>query len=143
MPPPFLMERLSRMSPEEREGMLKRLPPDRRALLEDRLREYDQLPQEAKDRLRREYNGFRQLPPEKQDEVRKMFRKFSELAPDRRRQLRRELMQLRDMPADKRGLVLNSERFRSEYSEEERDLLEHLSGALPSPAPPAAAAEVQ
>jgi hypothetical protein len=139
VPPHLVMERLSRMTPEERDRLLANMSPKRRMLLEDRLGKYTRMPTEAKQRLREEYDSFHQLPPEKQDEVRKLYKQFSELPDDRRRTLRRELVRLRNMPEQRRAGRMQSERFQSEYSESERALLTNLVEILarhPSQPPP-------
>lgn len=139
VPSHLLMERLSRMTPQERDRLFSNLPPERRSLIEDRLGKYSQMPSAAKERLREEYNSFQQLPAEKQDEVRKLYKQFSELPEDRRRPLRRELVRLRNMADDRRTQRMESEQFRSDYSESERALLTSLVEILarhPAQAPP-------
>src|SRR5688572_15464 len=79
VPPHLVMERLSRMTPGERDRLFSTLPAQRRSLLEDRLDKYNKMPSEAKKRLREEFNSFQQLPSEKQDEVRKLYKQFSDL----------------------------------------------------------------
>ena len=140
VPPHLVMERLSRMTPGERDRLFSKLPPERRSLLEERLGKYSKMPSEAKERLRDEYNSFQQLPADKQEEVRKLYKQFSELPEDRRPALRKELVRLRNMPAERRTRRMGSERFRTEYSDSERTLLTSLVEILtkhPSQAPPA------
>jgi hypothetical protein len=140
VPPHLVMERLSRMTPGERDRLFSKLPAERRSLLEERLDKYNKMPSEAKERLREEFNSFQQLPAEKQEEVRKLYKQFSDLPEDRRPVLRRELHRLRGMPADRRARRMSTDRFRSEYSEAERALLAALVEILerhPGQAPPA------
>ena len=132
VPPHLVMERLSRMTPVERDRLFSKLPSERRSLLEDRLDKYNKMPSEAKQRLREEFNSFQQLPAEKQDEVRKLYKQFSELPEDRRPVLRREIHKLRGLPAERRAQRMASDRFRSEYSESERTLLAALVDILRS-----------
>ena len=140
VPPHLVMERLSRMTPGERDRLFSKLPPERRSLLEDRLGKYSRMPHEAKQRLRDEYNSFQQLPADKQEEVRKLYKQFSELPEDRRPALRRELVRLRNIPAKRRTKRMASNKFLAEYSDTERTLLASLVDILsqhPSEAPPA------
>jgi hypothetical protein len=118
------------MSPEQRDRMLSKLPPERKATVERRLERYNNLPPDAKKRLSDEYDQFQKLAPEKQEAVRKMFREFNELPQDRRPQVRRELNQLRRMSAEDRQARLSSEEFRNNFDSNERRLLETLSDAL-------------
>lgn len=136
VPPHLLMERLNRMKPAERERLLSRMPAERRNLVERRLQKFAELPPEARDRLHSEYTRFQQLPPEKQDNLRKLFKQFSAIEQERQRHLRRELVRLRNMPSERRAQRMSSERFRTEYNESERKLLEDLTGILATPAAP-------
>ena len=139
VPPHLLMERLSRMTPGERDRLFSKIPAERRSLLEDRLDKYNKMPSEAKQRLRDEFNSFQQLPAEKQDEVRKLYKQFSELPEDRRPVLRRELHRLRGLPPERRAWRMATERFRSDYNDSERTLLAALVEILskhPGQAPP-------
>jgi hypothetical protein len=126
-PPGHLVtERLSRMTPEERERTLSKLPPERRQAVEQRLEKYNSLPEPAKQRLREEYNVFQQLPPEKQDQMRALFKEFNGLAEQRRKSVRRELLRLRNMPPDRRMRRMGSEKFKAGYSDSERLLMGNL-----------------
>lgn len=131
-----MMERLNRMNPEERERLLKGLPPARRTALEDRLRRYEEMPPAAKERLRRDYDDFQSLTPEKQDEARKLFHRLSQVPEERRRDLRREIIRLRNMRPERRDARMGSDRFRSEFNDDERQVLQGLVDVLPNSAPP-------
>lgn len=127
-----IIDRLHRMPPDQRQRWLEKLPPERRARIEQQLKRYQNLPPARRKRLRKEYEAFRQLPPEKQETVRKLFRKFNDMPEERRGPLRRELQRLRRMDGEKRRMHLESESFKGDFSSEERRLLEELAGAMPS-----------
>ena len=128
-PPPTngMIERLNRMTPEQRERALGPLPADRREKVERRLERFNSLSPEEKQRLREEYQAFQSLPPEKQDAIRRSFRQFNDLPDDRRRPVRRELMYLRRLNEDERTARFESEAFRSRFNETERQLLQDLA----------------
>jgi hypothetical protein len=128
--PPFAFERFSRMSPEQRERMLDRLPPDRRAAVKERIQRFNDLPPDAKKRLGAQFDHFRQLPPEQQDVVRKTFREFKELPRERRAEIRRELHKLRRISSPERQARLASEEFRRKFNSGEQNILETLSHLL-------------
>ena len=65
------LDRLNRMPPAQRQRVLDRLPPERKAKIESRLEKYNQLPQAQKDRLRAQTELFQSLPPEKQEKAAK------------------------------------------------------------------------
>jgi Protein of unknown function (DUF3106) len=124
-----MLDRLNRMSPEQRERFLRDLPPERRNRIERQLERYSELSPEDRQRLRDRYQRFRQLPPDKQAEVRRLFRRFSGLPPARRPEIRREFIRLRSMSDSARRSRLESEEFRQIYSREERRLLEDLAAS--------------
>ncbi len=125
-----MLDRLNRMTPEQRERFLGSLTPERRNRIERQLERYRQLSPEERERLRNRYQRFRQLPPERQDEVRRLFRRFSDVPPARRPGIRREFMRLRGMSDSTRRSRIESEEFRRRYSLEERRLIEDLAGSL-------------
>ena len=61
--PDAQVNRLMKMSPEEREKVLANLPPQRRENLEKRLNRLDQLPADQKAELDRRFQEFQKLPP--------------------------------------------------------------------------------
>ena len=50
-----MLDRLERMSPEERQRALEKLPPERRQRIEERLRRYESLTPEERERIRRQF----------------------------------------------------------------------------------------
>ncbi|MBC7926601.1 MAG: DUF3106 domain-containing protein [Bryobacteraceae bacterium] len=131
VPPHLTLERLNRMTPEEREQLLSRMPRQRRLNFEDRLERFRSLPEPVRERLRLEYNNFQQLPPEKQDTVRKLFRRFSDIPEERRADVRRELARLRKMSPERRSKIMESPEFQADFNEMERELLAGLTANLP------------
>jgi len=121
------IERWMRMSPEQRQRALSKLPPERRQRIQERIRQYQQLSPQERQALRQRYDRFSQLPPQKQNQARDLFRRFSALPADRRQALQRELQQLRSLPdADRRARVA-SEDFRNRFSPSEQQMLQDLA----------------
>lgn len=137
VPPHVLMERLHNMDATERERLLQRLPPERRASVEKNLRRYEALPAEARKHLQRQFTAFRRMPQERQAEARELFRQLNSIPAERRLELRQEVVRLRFLKPEQREARMASDAFRAEYTEEERALLDRLANLLP--APPAAA----
>ena len=126
-----LIERLNRMTPQERQRALERLPADRRAHIEERLERLNAMPPRARQRLGRQYEAFQKLPPEKQETFRKAFRELNQLPEDRRPLVRREVVRLRNLPAERRASRMESESFQSQYNESERQLIRDLAEFIP------------
>jgi len=105
-----VVQRLLSMTPEEREKALARLPPERRAQVEQRLNRLAQLPPEQRAELQQRYQAFQSLPRDRQDAV------------------RLELQSLRALPPRLRQRRLASPGFQREYSPEEQRLLRESLG---------------
>jgi len=121
------IDRWNRMSPEERERQLAKLPPERARLIRERLRQYNQLPPEEKEALRENYERFSQLPPEKQEVVRRRMREFRELPQARRLAIRHEIEALRALPESERRARMNSEAFRTQFSPPEQQIIRDVT----------------
>jgi Protein of unknown function (DUF3106) len=126
------LERLRRMTPEQRERVLSLLAPERRQRVEARLAELDQMNDDQRARLGRRLQSFREMPVGDQDRLRDLAGQLNRMDPPRRQVLRRELLRLRTMAEAERQMRLESPQFRRLYSTEERSLLEQLGSlALP------------
>jgi hypothetical protein len=104
------IERLQRMSPEQREQALAKLPPERRQQMEQRLKRLERLTPEQRDLLDQRYQAFQSLPP------------------GRRVVVRAAMQQLRSMPEADRRARLNSEEAKRRFSPQELQLLREVSG---------------
>ena len=125
------LERLERMTPDERGKALRNLPAQRRQEIEQKLEQFDRLPAEERTRIRNQLERLNSLPPEKQNEVRRSIRQFRELPDDGRLAVRRELDRMAAMPDDARRAYLNSENFRNRYTPGEQQMMQDLSEILP------------
>ncbi len=131
--PHIMLDRLSEMSPEQRQRALERLPAPRRRMVEQRLERYNRMPPEERERLKDQYDIFQQLTPENRDAVRRMFRRFSRFPDERRAAMRMELNELRQLDEQERRARIETDDFRSRFSRPEQRLLENLSRILPAP----------
>jgi hypothetical protein len=127
------LDRLERMSPDQRQRVLEKLPPERRQRIEARLRQYESLTPEERERLRRQFERFRQMPPERQQALRELFRRFRELPEDRRRAVRRGVWELQRLGEARRELRLSRPWFRNRYSPEELQMVRELLEMAPAP----------
>jgi hypothetical protein len=130
---PTPLERWSRMTPEERQRALAKLPPERRRELQQKLQQYRSLPPAERQQLREKYQAFSQLPPEQQNHARDLFRQFNSLPEDRRPIVRQEYEELRSMPESERAARVNSEAFRSRFTPGEQQMLQDLARTFGSP----------
>jgi hypothetical protein len=127
------------LSPEQQQKDLntdpefKRLNPQQQDLLRQRLNQFNSLPPEQKERRLRNLQRMESLPADKQELLRNSLQQFRQLPDDRRRQVRRAWSSLRQMPPEQQDQVLNSDRFRSSFNDQERSTLKGLldSGFTP------------
>jgi hypothetical protein len=120
-----------RMSPEQQQRALNRLPPGQRQKLQQRLQRFNQLPAEQQRTLRNLYNRLHQLPANQQESVRKAINRFSEQAPDRQRAMRDELRSLAASPQPDREARMASREFRTSFSRREQAIMRDMLPVLP------------
>jgi hypothetical protein len=128
-----ILDRLERMSPEERRRALEKLPPERRQRIEERLRQYESLTPEERERLRRQFERFRQMPPERQQALRELYQRFRELPVERRRAVRRGVWELQRLGEARRQVRLSRPWFRNRYRPEELEMVRELLEMAPAP----------
>jgi hypothetical protein len=99
------IERLQKMTPEERERALSNLPPDRRKQVQHQLDRLDQ------------------LTPEQRQQLDERFEKLQSFPPSRQRAVRDEVTSLRKMSFSERQARLHSEEFNMQFAPEEQELI--------------------
>lgn len=134
-PPPtqaLVLDKMRQMTPEEREQILKNMPPARRQMFERRLEQWNRLEPAQKQRLQGSLDTFRSLTPEQQQTVRGLYRKFSETMPEEKRgDGKRILARLRNLEPDERKALLNAARVKTRFTDAERELLAEMAEKLP------------
>ncbi len=105
------LDRFSKMSPQDREKALSKLPPQRRAAFEQRLEHYQK------------------LTPEQQARVRQRVEEMESLPKDRQNAVRQEIQRITALPGPQRKRILSSEEFRQRFSPDEQRL---VLGAFPN-----------
>jgi hypothetical protein len=128
-----VLDRWSRMSPEQRQAMLAKLPPDRRQAMLDRMERWNRLSPQEKDRQRARYERFSHLPADKQALVRRQIQNLVTLPDDRRPSVSREYDELRRLTQVDRRVRINSEEFRSRFTPREQEILRDLADNMANP----------
>jgi hypothetical protein len=129
--PGRVVQQLMRMTPEERERALEKLPPARQARIREQLQRFDSLPKAEQERRLRLAEMFAGLPPEKQDLVRRQIKAFNDLPEDRRRIVGPAFQRLRRMSETERQAVLARPGFQNRFTPAEKQMLADLSENLP------------
>ena len=125
------IDEFERMSPDQQQRALERLPPGQRQKLQQRLQRFNQLPAEQQRTLRNLYHRLHELPPERQAAVRKAINRFSEQAPARQQVMRDELRSIVAMPEQDRQARMASQEFRNTFSRREQTILRDMLPVLP------------
>lgn len=128
-----VLDRLEKMTPEQRSRVLSKLPPERRKKVEEGLERFHQLPPSEQDQLRDRLERFGQLPPERQAAARRLFARFNQLPEERRQLLGEEFRVLRQMEDQDRRARINDDEFRSRFTLAEQQLLQDFSNLLVPP----------
>ncbi len=128
------------LPPDEQEKALqsdpdfRRLSPARQQKLRDRLQTFSSLPPQDQIRMLNRMETWEHLTPEQKQQARQVYREMQQLPPDRRRLVHKAIDDLRAMPADQREQIINSDRFKGTFSDQERELMRgatHLPLAPP------------
>jgi len=121
------------LSPTEQELQLKQDPgfrnlsPDRQNQLLDRLRSFNSQPPEKKAQILDRMETFEHMTPEQQASARNLFQRYHNLPEDQKGKVSQAYRRLRGMPPDARSQLLNSDEFRNNFSDEQRDLLRGMT----------------
>lgn len=126
------IEEFARMSPEERQKALAKLPPERAEKLQKQLNDYNKMNPEQQAAAREQLDAFRNLPPARQEKLRKVFSKFSGEPAERQQEMRQELNQLRELPEADRRARLNSPEFKRRFNNNERKIVREMTDLLPN-----------
>ena len=110
------------------------LPPARQQILRERLLRFSSLPPQKQNRILQRMETWEHLTPDQKQQARQLFSQLRDLPPDRRKKLRTAIRDLSAMPPAQRQQVIDSDRFKNEFSPQERGL---LSGASQLPLAPA------
>jgi len=107
------------------------LPPATQQRLVQQLHQLNQMPEAQRDRRLARSEMLEHMSPQEQMQVRQAGGRFMGLPPDRQAIVKRAFQDLRSVPLDQRSTVLNSARYQSQFSPEERNILSNLLRAEP------------
>lgn len=128
-----ILDRLSRMTPDERNRLLGKLPPPRRSMVERNLRRFEEMPAGRRAALTQRLRQLEQMTPERQAQMRELLRSMAQLPEGRRRELQGEFTRIKRMSDEDRLDYTSSNAFQQKFSEAERDLILDLVETAPAP----------
>jgi hypothetical protein len=107
------------------------LPAETQQRMRDRLTQLNSMPPEQRRRLLERNEAIAHLSVTQRQQFRGAMQQFGSLPQDRRRLVGRAFRDLREMPEPQRQAMMNSDRFRSQFSDEERNTLNNLLAVEP------------
>jgi Protein of unknown function (DUF3106) len=115
----------------ENDPNFKKMAPARQNALRDRLRKFNTLTPDQRDLAIKRMNFWASLTKEQHEKVRDANQKMQTLPPDRRVALHKALRHLRRMDSQHREQVMESDRFKSLFSDQEQGILKELATINP------------
>lgn len=122
----------------QRDPAFRRLPPGQQQLLRQRLQHFSSLPPQQQLRMLNRMETWEHLTPAQKQQARQIFGQMRQLPPERQRMVGTAIHDLRGMPPEQREKIIDSQRFRGMFSDQERDM---MRGATRLPLAPAEGAE--
>jgi hypothetical protein len=119
----------------ESEPGFKRLPADRQATLRERLKKFNSLTPAQRDQAVKRMEFLSKLTPQQRQELRDANQQLKGLPPERQVAVHTALRHLRQMPPAERQQVIQSDRFRSNFSDQEQKLIGQLAEMSPAQSP--------
>jgi hypothetical protein len=111
----------------EQDPAFRTLPPERQQHLLDRLRKFNSEPPQKKQQILNRMETFEHMTPEQQKAAQGLFQRYHALPDDRRARVSQEYRRLRGMPPEQRAQLMNSDEFRNNFNDDERDLLKGMT----------------
>jgi hypothetical protein len=127
------LRRYKDLAPDEQEKALQndpafqKLPPERQQLLRHRLQRFSSLPPEKQLQVLNRMETWEHLTPEQKAEARQIHAQMHQLPPERQGEVRKAVRELRAMPPAQREQVINSDQFKSMFSEQERGIMREVT----------------
>jgi hypothetical protein len=125
--------RLFHMTPEERERVIDKLPPQQQLNVRNLLAWFDSLPKETQELQIRRIERFEQLPPQRKAEVKQLTAEVNQLPPPRKQAVGQALARLQRMTDEEREATLRKPAFLKQFSLEEIKIIIGLSDAWMGP----------
>ena len=115
----------------ENDPGFKRLPPQRQAALRERLKKLNSMPPEKREWMPKNLEFMAKLTPQQRQQLRDANQQLKVLPPQRQVAVHTALRHLRQMPPAERQQVIQSDRFRSTFSDQEQKLISQLAELNP------------
>jgi hypothetical protein len=118
----------------ESDSQFRSLPAARQEILRERLKRFSSLPPQQQNRILQRMETWEHLTPAQKQQARQLYSQLQDLPPERRQKVRTAIRDLSVMPLEQRQQIIESDRFKSEFSPQERGLLDRASQLPLAPA---------
>lgn len=115
----------------ESEPGFRDLPAETQQRMRNSLTKLNNMPPEQRRRVLARTEAMEHLTPQQRQQVRGALGQLGSLPMDRRRLVARAFRDLREMPEPQRQAILSSDRFRSQFSDQERGTISNLLSVEP------------
>ncbi len=115
----------------ESEPGFRDLPSQTQQAMRDRLTQLNNMPPEQRHRMIEHTEVMEKLTPQQRQQFRTATEDYRSLPEDRRRLVARAFRDLREMPPPQRQALMNQDRFRTQFSDQERNTLTNLLAVEP------------
>jgi hypothetical protein len=116
----------------ESEPAFKKLPQQRQNELRERLKKFNSLPPEKRNQALQRMEFLAKLTPQQRQQLRDANQQLQGLPPERRVAVHKAVRHLRRLPGVERQQVIQSDDFRSTFSDQEQKLISQLAELNPS-----------
>jgi Protein of unknown function (DUF3106) len=118
----------------ENDPQFRNLPPERQQKLRERLQHFSSLPSDRQQRILDRMETWEHLTPQQKQQAQQLFSQLKDLPPDRRQKVQSAIDSLRNMSPEQRQQAIDSNRFKNQFSPQERGLLNGISQLPLAPA---------
>jgi Protein of unknown function (DUF3106) len=115
----------------ENEPGFRDLPPQTQQRMHDRIAQLNNMSPEQRRRILERTEDMEHLTPPQRQQVRGALEQYRGLPDDRRRMVARAFRDLREMPPPQRQAILSSDRFRGQFTDQERGTISGLLAVEP------------
>jgi hypothetical protein len=116
----------------ESDPKFKKLPADRQNALRERLKKFNSLPPDKRQQAFQRMEFLSKLTPQQRQQLRDANTQLQSLPPERQVAVHKAVRHLRQMPAPDRQQVIQSDRFKTTFSDQEQKLISELTNLSPA-----------
>lgn len=107
----------------EKSDDFKKLNPTQQQQLLRRLNRFNSMSPDQKTRVLNRMEWLEHLPPDQKQKADALHQQFRQMTPERRQAVRRAMFGMRDMSTEERQKNIDSQEMKSNFSEQERNLM--------------------